>query len=101
MVEEHARRMDLALQDVRFMFTAGDLCLLRAPGGGKLKRRAVGPYTFARYVGWRGVNAEIVGTAGKRITVLAANLQPMDPCTHVDRYAPKVEQGGHVCNVCL
>ena len=79
MVEEHARHTDLALQDVRCMFTAGDLCLLRTPGGGKLKRRAVGPYTFARYEGWRGVNAEIVGAAGKRITVSAANLRPMDP----------------------
>ena len=84
MVEEHARRTDLALQDVRFMFTAGDLCLLRAPGGGKLKRQVVGPYTFARSVGWRGVNAEIVSVAGKRLTVSAANLRPMDPRTHVD-----------------
>ena len=96
MVEEHARHMDLALQDVQFMFTAADLCLLQAPGGGKLKQRAVGPYTFACYVGWRGVNAEIVGTAGKCITVSAANLQPMDPRTHVDCYACRVEQGGHV-----
>ena len=51
MVEEHARRTDLAVQDVRFMFTAGALCLLRALGGRKLKRQAVGPNTFARYVG--------------------------------------------------
>ena len=83
------------------MFTAGDLRLLRAPGGGKLKRQAVGPYTFACYVGWRGVNAEIVGVARKRITVLAANLWPMDPRTHVDRYAPKVEQGGHMNDVAV
>ena len=101
MVEEHARRTDLVLQDVRFMFTAGDLCLLRAPGGGKLKRRAIGPYTFARYVGWRGVNAEIVSVAGKRLTVSAANLRPMDPRTHVDRYARRVEQGGHVDDVAV
>ena len=101
MVEEHARRTDLVLQDVRFMFTAGDLCLLRAPGGGKLKRRAVGPYTFARYVGWRGVNAEIVSAAGKRLTVSAANLRPMDPRTHVDCYACRVEQGGHVDDVAV
>ena len=101
MVEEHACRTDLALQDVWFMFTAGDLCLLRAPGGGKLKQRAVGPYTFACYVGWRGVNAEIVDAAGKRVTVLTANLWPMDPRTHVDRYARKVEQGGHVDNVAV
>ena len=42
------------------------------------------------------MNAEIVGAAGKCITVLAANLRPMDPRTHVDRYARKVEQGGHL-----
>ena len=91
MVEEHVRRTDLVVQDVRFMFTAGDLCLLRAPVGGKLKRQAVGPNTFAHYVGWRGVNAEIMSVVGKRITVSAANLQPMDPRTHVDHYARKVE----------
>ena len=61
----------------------------------------MGPYTFAHCVGWRGVNAEIVGTAGKRITVSAANLWPMDPCTHVDRYARKVEQGGHVNDIAV
>ena len=52
MIEEHTRQTDLALQDVSFMFSAGDLCLLRAPSGGKLKRRAIGPYTFGCYVGW-------------------------------------------------
>ena len=75
--------------------------MLRAPGGGKLKRRVVEPYTFARYVGWRGVNADIVSAAGKRLTVSAANLRPMDPRTHVDRYACRVEQGGHVNDVAV
>ena len=69
------------------------MCLLRAPSGGKLKRRAVGPYTFLRYVGWRGVNAEIAGASGTRLTVSAANLHPMDPRTHVDQYTRRVEQG--------
>ena len=101
MVEEHACRTDLVVQDVQFMFTAGDLCLLRALGGGKLKRRVVGPYTFTRYVGWQGVNAEIVSAAGKHLTVSAANLRPMDPRTHVDRYAHRVEQGGHVNDVAV
>ena len=39
--------------------------------------------------------------AGKRITVSAANLRPMDPHTHVDHYARKVEQGGHVNDVAV
>ena len=74
MIEEHAQQTDLALQDVRFMFSAGDLCLLRAPSSGKLKRCAIGPYTFGRYVGWQGTNAEVVGSDGQRLTVSAANL---------------------------
>ena len=66
--------------------------MLPAPSGGKLKRCAVGPYTFVCYVGWHGVNVEIVGLAGKLLTVSAPNLHPMDPCAHVD--------GGLVCGVC-
>ena len=42
-----------------------------------------------------------MGAAGKRITVSAANLRPMDPRMHVDRYAHKVEQGGHVNDVAV
>ena len=82
MVEEHARRADLERMDIRFVFRTGDLCLLRAPTGGKLKRRAVGPFTFVKYVGWRGVNAEIVGVSGKVRTVSAVNLRPLDVRTH-------------------
>ena len=82
MVEEHARRADLERMDIRFVFRTGDLCLLRAPSGGQLKRRAVGPFTFVKYVGWRGVNAEIVGVSGKVRTVSAVNLRPLDVRTH-------------------
>ena len=38
---------------------------------------------------------------GKRITVSAANLQPMDPHAHVDCYACKVKQGEHMDDVAM
>ena len=91
MIEEHARRTDLALQDVRFMFSVGDLCLLRALSGGKLKHHAIGPYTFGHYVGWQGTNAEVVGSDGRRLTVSVASLQPLDLRMHVDRYRQRAE----------
>ena len=68
------------------MFSAGDLCLLRAPSGGKLKHHTIGPYTFGRCVGWQGTNAEVVGSDGRKLMVSAANLRPLDPQMHVDRY---------------
>ena len=91
MIEEHALQTDLALQDVSFMFSMGDLCLLRAPSGRKLKRCAIGPYTFGHYVGWQGTNAEVVGSDGRKLTVSAVNLRPLDPRTHVDRYMRRAE----------
>ena len=91
MVEEHARRTDLPLQDVHFMYYTGDLCLLKAPSGGKLKRRAISPYTFGRYVGWQGTNAEVIGSDGRKLMVSAVNLRPRDPRTHVDRYTRRAE----------
>ena len=91
MIEEHARRTALALQDMRFMFSTGDLCLLRAPSGEKLKNRAISPYTFGRYVGWQGMNAEVVGSDGRKLMVSMVNLQPLDPHTHVDRYTWRAE----------
>ena len=42
-----------------------------------------------------------MSAAGKRLTVSAANLWPMDLHTHVDRYARTVEQGGHVDDVAM
>ena len=42
-----------------------------------------------------------MSVAGKRLTVSAANLRPMDPRTHVDHYACRVEQGGHVNDVAV
>ena len=42
-----------------------------------------------------------MGTAGTRITVSSTNLRPMDPCTHMDHYAHKVEQGGHMNDVAI
>ena len=52
MVQEHARCADLDQLDVRTAFNPGDMVLLRSPRPGKLKVRAVGPYTFLHYVGW-------------------------------------------------
>ena len=57
MVEAHQRRRDLA---VRHLFREGDYVLLRSREQGKLKTRAVGPYIFKGYLGWRGVNAAVV-----------------------------------------
>lgn len=91
MIEEHARQTDLALQDVRFIFSVGDLCLLRAPSVGKLKRHAIGPYKFGHYMGWRGTNAEVVGSDGRRLMVSAANLRTLDPRTHMDCYTWRAE----------
>ena len=91
MIEEHAQQTDLALQDVGFMFSAGDQCLLRAPSGGKLKRHTIGPYMFGRYVGWQGMNAEVVGSDGGKLTVSVANLRLLDPRMHVDCYTWQAE----------
>ena len=90
-VEEHARCSDLAAQDVWYMFSQGDLCLLCAPGVGKLKTLAVGPYTFLCCTGWRGINAEIVGASGARITVSVTNLCIMNPPTYIDEYIRRIE----------
>ena len=57
MVEAHQRRRDLG---VRHLFREGDYVLLRSREQGKLKNRAVGPYIFKGYLGWRGVNAAVV-----------------------------------------
>ena len=64
--------------------------------GGKFKHHAVGPYTFVCYLGWHGVNADIIGSAGKLLTVSIANLCPTDPCTHVDWYMRCMELGERV-----
>ena len=77
MVQEHARRADLDQLDVRTAFNPGDMVLLRSPRPGKLKVRAVGPYTFLHYVGWRGTNAMIQGRSGQTLTVSVANLRPV------------------------
>ena len=49
MVKEYTNRRNLAEHDVRYIFEAGDPVLLRSKEPGKLKCRAVGPYTFIRY----------------------------------------------------
>ena len=46
MATEYLKRHDLARYDVRFLFKAGDLVLLRQRQAGKLATRARGPYTF-------------------------------------------------------
>lgn len=51
MLENYLKRSNLAARDVRYVFQAGDLVLLRQREPGKLKTRAMGPYTFVRYVG--------------------------------------------------
>ena len=93
MVAEHARQSNLDRLDIRHAFWPGDLCLLRAPAAGKLKRNALGPYTFDRYVGWRSVNTEIVGANGISRTVSMVNLRTLNGRTHMDVYRNLVEEG--------
>lgn len=79
MIEGHRRRRDLA---VRHMYREGDYVLVRARTTGKQKARAVGPFVFKRYLGERGVNAEVVELGnGKSREVSVGNLLPMHPAT--------------------
>ena len=93
MIAEHARRSDLEKLDIRTAFLPGDLCLLRAPSAGKLKRQATGTFTFVRYVGHRGVNAEIVGVQGTLRMISLVNLCPLDHQMHINGYRAVVEEG--------
>ena len=46
MASEYLKCQDLASYNVRFLFKAGDLVLLRQQQAGKLVTGAHGPYTF-------------------------------------------------------
>ena len=93
MVAEHVRMADLDRVDIRFVFWPYDMVLLRTPRPGKLKARAIGPFTFLDYMGWHGVNARICNTAGVEQVVSVANLKPLNPHRLVDWYREVVEQG--------
>ena len=93
MVAKHAHRADLDRVDVRFVFWPSDMVLLQTPWPGKLKARAIGPFTFLHYMGWHGVNDRICNITGMEWVVSAANLKPFNPHMHVDRYQEVVEQG--------
>ena len=90
MVEAYLRKRTLAAHDVRYLFEPGAPVLLRNREPGKMKVRAVGPYVFVKYTGKLGVTAEILNQKGKRYTVSACNLLPVQTAAaqHMLRYAP-------------
>lgn len=59
MVREYKKRKTLADHDIRFLFEPGDPCLLKSKEPGKLKCRAVGPYTFVAYNYPDGLTAKV------------------------------------------
>ena len=65
MVQEYFKRRDIPFLEVRFNFEAGDQVLLKQKEPGKMKCRALGPYTFIKYTGRLGVTAEILNAKGK------------------------------------
>ena len=89
MVQEYLRRHNLARYDVRYVFEAGDAVLLKQRVPGKMKCRALGPYTFIRYTGRLAVTAEILNHKGKEYLVSVANLLPVHPpALRLERYSP-------------
>ena len=78
MLEQYQRRSDLADFDVRFIFSPGDMVLLRQREKGKMKTRSTGPHAFLRYEGRLGTVAVINGPANRELKVSAANLIPVD-----------------------
>ena len=79
MVRRYASRSDLAGRDVRHSFRPGDHVLVNRKIVGKTKARCIGPFVFQRYVGDRGVNAELRGVGGRVRVESVANLIPMQP----------------------
>ena len=78
MLEQYQRRSDLADYDVRFIFSPGDLVLLKQREKGKMKTRSTGPHTFVRYEGKLGTVAVIIIGPGRELKVSASNLLPVD-----------------------
>ena len=44
---------------------------------GQLKKKCIGPFIFVRYMGERGLNAELKGVGGKLRSESVANLLPV------------------------
>ena len=78
MLDQYARRTDLADYDVRFIFSPGDMVLLKQREKGKMKPRSTGPHTFLRYEGKLGTVAVIIMHPGRELKVSASNLLPVD-----------------------
>ena len=78
MLEQYQQRSDLAEYDVRFIFSPGDMVLLKQREKGKMKTRSTGPHTFVRYEGKLGTVAVILITPGRELKVSAGNLLPVD-----------------------
>ena len=92
MLEQYQRRADLADYDVRFIFSPGDMVLLKQREKGKMKTKSTGPHTFVRYEGKLGTVAVIIVTPGRELKVSASNLLPVDSHLarrrHVDAVFP-------------
>ena len=67
---------------MKHLYHEGDYILVRSREIGKQKTSAVGPFVFRKYIGERGVNAEVVQLgSGKIREVSLGNLLPMHPAT--------------------
>ena len=89
MVKKYLARRNLDSVDVRFIFSAGEPVLLKQKEPGKMKCRALGPYTFLEYTGTLGVTASILNHKGKTYQVSVANLLPLySNVTRLNRFDP-------------
>ena len=67
---------------VDHLYYKGDYILVWSRKTGKQKTCAVGPFMFTKYIGERGVNAEVVQLgSGKIREVSLGNLLPIHPAT--------------------
>ena len=69
---------------VKHLYCEGDYVLVWSREIGKQKTRVVRPFVFRKYIGERGVNAEVVQLgSGKIREVSLGNLLPMHPATQI------------------
>ena len=67
---------------VNLLYHEEDYVLVQSRETGKQKTHALGPFVFRKYIGERGMNAEIVQLgSGKTKEVSLVNLLPMHPAT--------------------
>ena len=76
MIETYLKRPDLGQVDVRYVFSAGDLVLMRQRQPHKTVAKSMGPYKFVEYRGANRLVATIRDNRGKLIETSVANLLP-------------------------